>query len=177
MNPLLTARQRRNMSQQDLAVITGYSRQMIQRYEAGRSNTPPVELCAFYDEAAGVSLGTHARSYVEYIEERRSKLPLSELKGILSPYKQGSVIIPNSAMRQMREAIMEYSDVRPTAAKKAGSLSNEYFISATMHVHPYSLQKWQTTGHIPSVILDIVSGAEAGQNREEDSYGQVAQED
>lgn len=176
MNPLLTARQRRNMSQQDLAVITGYSRQMIQRYEAGRSNTPPVELCAFYDEAAGVPLGTHAQKYVDYILERRSKLPLTELYTILL-----TTHVPNIAMRKMRECIEEYSDIRPTAAKKSASLSNEYFISATLHVHPYSIQKWQQSGNLPTVIAEIVApqfGRFKTMRAEvPNGAGQVAQED
>lgn len=166
------------MSQQDLAIITGFTRQMIQRYEAGRSNTPPVELCAFYDEANSQPLGTLAQEYEDYIASRRARLPLTKLYDIL--LVEG---VPNVAMRKMREAIETYSDVKPELGYSP-SLSDSYFLSATMHVHPYSIQKWQQSGNLPTVIAEIVAPqfgkiktVRAATPEEEASYGQVAQED
>jgi transcriptional regulator with XRE-family HTH domain len=154
MNPLISARSARNQSQQDLALITGFSRQMIQRYEAGRSNTPPVELCAYYDEANELPLGTTATQYVDWINSRRARLPLSELKNVLLSNQ-----VPKVAIRKLREAIEDNCDVRPELGH-APSLSDDYFLSATMHVHPYSLQKWQISGNPPTVILNIVNNKE-----------------
>jgi len=166
MNPLITARHQRGLSQTDVSTITGLSRQHIQRYESGRSNKAPVPLCAYYDEAAHVELGTHAIAYMHWINDRRLKLPLSEIKHILlgrngNPpnYTQKSMVVPNRAMALIRERITWQSDVRPEdldgANKHLGNMSDTYFICATMHVHPYSLAKWQETGKVPAVMWEI----------------------
>lgn len=164
MNPLITARHQRGLSQTDVSTITGLSRQHIQRYESGRSNTAPVPLCAYYDEAAHLSVGTHAIAYMHWINDRRLQLPLSEIKAILSGTdhtKKRSVVVPKRAMAQIRERIMWQSDVRPEnlegGTKQLGNMSDTYFICATMHVHPYSLQKWQETGRVPAVLFEIVA--------------------
>lgn len=158
------------MSQQDLAIITGFTRQMIQRYEAGRSNTPPVELCAFYDEASDNPVGTLAQEYEDYITERRGRLPLSRIRQVLS-----HEAVPNVAMRKIRQVIEEYSDVKPELGHSP-SLSDSYFLSATLHIHPYSIQKWQQSGNPPSVLFDIVTSI-TGAVVKEDTHGEVAQED
>lgn len=160
MNPLTTARERRGLSQQDLATITGFKRQFIQRYEAGRSNTPPVELCAFFDEATNSPLGTHAQRYVDWITQRRLALPLSQIKLILTH----TLVVPKPALHSIRNLIEDYSDVRPVADNKR--MTDDYFVSATMHLHPYSIQKWQQSGNIPTVLWEIVN---SGNSVEENS--------
>lgn len=156
MNPLTAARERRGLSQQDLATITGFKRQFIQRYEAGRSNTAPVELCAFLDDAHNLPLGTHAQRYTEWVSDRRSRLPLSKLDEIVHPYGiNPDALVPRSILRQLRECIEEYSDIRPVANNKR--MTDEYFVSATMHIHPYSIQKWQQSGNMPTILLEVVS--------------------
>lgn len=152
MNPLTLARERRGLSQQDLATLTGFKRQFIQRYEAGRSNTAPLELCAFFDEATNSPIGTHALKYERWIATRRSQLPLLEIHNLLS---NKAVVIPKVALKEIRRLIEDYSDIRPVANNKR--MTDEYFVSATMHLHPYSIQKWQQSGNIPTVLLDVVS--------------------
>lgn len=151
---------------------------MIQRYEAGRSNTPPVELCAFYDESQNLSLGTTATLYEEHISSRRARLPLSRLKNIVRPFGiNPHSVVPNPTMRKMRQCIEDYSDVRPTANNKR--MSDEYFLSATLHVHPYSFRKWQESGNVPAVVLDILNNTAPVEQlfEEEVPDGEVAQED
>lgn len=152
MNPLTTARERRGLSQQDLATLTGFKRQFIQRYEAGRSNTAPLELCAFFDEANQLPVGTHAARYEEWISSRRAQLPLTLIHQVL----HHPVVIPKVALKEIRRLIEDYSDVRPVANNKR--MTDEYFVSATMHVHPYSIQKWQQSGNIPTTILEVANG-------------------
>lgn len=151
MNPLTAARERRGLSQQDLATITGFKRQFIQRYEAGRSNTAPVELCAFLDDAHNLPLGTHSERYISWINSRRARLPLSKIKYLLA----GEIVIPKVALASIRYLIEEESDIRPVANNKR--MTDEYFVSATMHIHPYSIQKWQQSGNIPTVLLEVVN--------------------
>lgn len=151
MNPLTAARERRGLSQQDLATITGFKRQFIQRYEAGRSNTPPLELCAFFDESFQLPVGTHASRYEKWINSRRAQLPLSKIKLILTH----TLVVPKPALHSIRMLIEDYSDVRPVANNKR--MTDEYFVSATMHIHPYSIQKWQQSGNIPTVLWEIVN--------------------
>lgn len=155
MNPLVEARHKRGLSQQDVSTITGYTRQLIQRYESGRSNTAPVGLCAYYDEATNQVLGTHAIAYKNWIKSRRAKLPLREIKHILSQHP----VIPDRAIHLMRVRIEFQSDVRPEDLEgdKKPNSSDTYFICATMHIHPYSLQKWRQTGKIPAVLHEIVN--------------------
>lgn len=156
MNPLTLARERRGLSQQDLATITGFKRQFIQRYEAGRSNTPPVELCAFLDDTYGYPLGHHAQLYVDWINSRRARLPLSLIKAALDPsLNVPPVVVPKVALAEIRKLIEDLSDVRPVANNKR--MTDEYFVSATMHLHPYSIQKWQQSGNIPTTILEVVN--------------------
>lgn len=163
MNPLVQARHKRGLSQQDISTITGYTRQLIQRYESGRSNKPPLGLCAYYDEATDQPIGTHAELYTDWIKERRLRLPLSELKHILSGYSalrdRVEPVVPNRALHQMRTRIEYQSDVRPEDldGNKKTNASDTYFVCATMHLHPYSIQKWQQTGKIPAVLIEIVN--------------------
>lgn len=157
MNPLTLARERRGLSQQDLATLTGFKRQFIQRYEAGRSNTPPVELCAFLDDSHNLPLGTHAQLYVDWINSRRAALPLSKLKRVLTVGTSFNpiAVVPKIALANLRRIIEDESDIRPVANNKR--MTDEYFVSATMHVHPYSIQKWQQSGNIPTTLWDVVS--------------------
>ena len=145
MNPLLQARERLGLTQQEVASRTGTSQQYIQRLEAGQISACPPLIATFYDSELS---GNLTKEYADWVHEERQQLPdlshffeqmKAEAAKHLVPYLSGAEMFRWLAIRLI--GAEAYED---NATKR---------VAEVLHVHPVIVLRWRQHGGTPPTLV------------------------